>query len=153
MNDNQNYLPNYSKYSLTELYDILNRIEKEKYPEKVKAINEQIELKKSLEENTYYKLFNKNIVVYRSKFFIWSLLILSFFILLNNLFGILFGNIFSFIYLIVVSLVLILILSNNKKQITAIKIYSVLLIIPTSFKLIALFLLIIDYLISCFDCS
>ena len=48
MNESQNNLLDYSKYSTTELYDILSRIEKEKYPDKVKAINEQIESKKSL---------------------------------------------------------------------------------------------------------
>ena len=56
MNESQNNLLDYSKYSTTELDDILSRIEKEKYPDKVNAINEQIESKKSLEESTDYKL-------------------------------------------------------------------------------------------------
>jgi hypothetical protein len=145
----QNEIPDYSKYSLTELYDILNRIEKEKYPEKVKAIEEQIGLKKSLEENNYYKLFNKNFVVYRSKFFVWSLLILSFYILLENIADLLlFGRIMSLIYLAIVTTVLVLILSNNKKQTIAIKIYSVILMIPASLKLLALFLLLINYVVN-----
>lgn len=149
MNESQNNLPDYSKYSITELYDILSRIEKEKYPEKVKAINEQIESKKSLEESSDYKLFNKKSVVYRSKFFIWSLLILSIYILLENIIDLfLLGRFISLIYLVIVILVLVLVLSNNKKQITAIKIYSVILMIPASFKLLALFLLLINYVVN-----
>ncbi len=149
MNESQNVLPDYSKYSITELYDILNRIEKEKYPGKVKAIEEQIELKKSIEEDSYYKLFNKNFVVYRSKFFIWSLLILSFYVLLENIANLLFfGRIMSLIYLAIVTTVLVLIISNNKKQTTAIKIYSVILMIPASLKLLALFLLLINYVVN-----
>ena len=41
-----NEVPNYSEYSLATLEDILNHIDKKKYPEKVKIINEEIAKKK-----------------------------------------------------------------------------------------------------------
>ena len=49
----QNDIPDYSKYNILELHDILDRIEKEKYPEKVKAIKDEIEIKKLIKEYPY----------------------------------------------------------------------------------------------------
>jgi len=34
--------PDYSKYSLTDLYDVLNLIDKESYPERIKIVEEEI---------------------------------------------------------------------------------------------------------------
>lgn len=144
----QKDIPDYSKYNILELYDILDRIEKEKYPEKVKAIKDEIEIKKLIKEYPYYRLFKKDKVVYNSKFFIWSLLILSAFLLLDSMVGILFGRLISILYIGLIITVLVLVLNNNEKQKTAIKIYGVVLMIPASFKLLALFLLTIIYLIN-----
>jgi hypothetical protein len=145
MVDSQNNT--YSDYTLLELQDLLNRIDKEKYPERVELIKEQIVIKESLEMENSYKLFNKDRVVYKSKFFVLSLMILLCYSFLDNLLLLLFTvNVISVFYLISTTIVLYFLLSNNQKQKIIIKIYSYLIMIPGSLKLLALFLLLIKYI-------
>ena len=40
-----NFEPNYSNYSLEELYDVLEHIDHDRYPDRVKKINESIQIK------------------------------------------------------------------------------------------------------------
>jgi hypothetical protein len=149
MSELQNNFPDYSKYSLSELFDVLNRVEKEKYPENIRLIEEQIKIKELFEVKNNYKLFNKDNVVYKSKLFVWTLITLLFLSLLDNLVSLLSsGRLISLFYLIIAITVLVFVLSNNQKQKNIIKIYSFIIMIPGSLKLLALLLLTIKYLAS-----
>ena len=48
--------PNYEEYTLDELYDVYQKIDRENHPERFKKICEQLALKESLEKNTESKL-------------------------------------------------------------------------------------------------
>jgi hypothetical protein len=149
MSELQNNFPDYSKYSLSELFDVLNRVEKEKYSENIRLIEEQIKIKELFEDKNNYKLFNKDTVVYKSKLFVWTLIILLSFSLLDNLVSLLSsGRLISLFYLIIALTVLVFVLSNNQKQKNIIKIYSFIIMIPGSLKLLSLLLLTIKYLAS-----
>jgi hypothetical protein len=45
------FIPDYSRYSVRQLVDVYQRIEKEKYPNKVKIIKEQIHTKLNLDKS------------------------------------------------------------------------------------------------------
>jgi hypothetical protein len=46
------FIPDYSKYSVRQLVDVYQRIERDKYPEKVKSITDQLYSKLNLDRST-----------------------------------------------------------------------------------------------------
>ena len=139
----------YSKYSYDDLVDILSRIQKDKYPEKVKAIEQQIELKKNeYKPPKYFSLFGQERILYKNKFFIITFIVLLSILSIINLINILIAQkIIAFIILPFLIGTLVLILSSHPKSVTAIKIMSVFFIVLGAFSLVTVALEILLYLL------
>jgi len=135
-------IPDYSRYTLAQLQDVLSRIEKDKYPEKVKAIEEQIKFKQNevtIDDN--YKLLGKSLITYKNKWFILVLIsILSILGLINFANILIEPKILPIVAFISILISFILILSNHPKLIIAIKSLSILFIVIGSFGVISIVL-------------
>ena len=146
-------IPDYSKYTVDQLKDILNRIEKEKYPEKVIAIEEQIKIKKNevLIDN-HYRLLGKTLITYKSKWFILGLLIILLILGIINFLNILITpKPLSIVAFSAIIITFSLIIINHPKLILVIKSISILFIIIGSFGVISIILELMLFILKTAD--
>jgi hypothetical protein len=142
--------PDYSKYSLEELTDILDRIEKEKYPDKVKLIEEQLRMKEAnINQDENYSLFGQNRIQYRNKWFIIFFVAFVSTLSLINISNLLIQiKIISIIVLIIFIISLVLALSAHPKILLAIKGVSIVFFITGTLSVISVVLEILTYILS-----